>query len=109
MKRNNPLPRKGALVKIRAKHKNSYGEKPLVVIVEGVVLGVSERGLLLRDRHHNQARLFRAEDVIDFTPLVPGDEADAYFGIVDMQDHVRQVGRPAVDMIQNPDPKESSW
>lgn len=108
MKRN-ALPRKGTLVRVRARHRRGYGDKPVVLLVDGVVLGVSPRGLLLRDSHHKQARLFRAEDVIDFTPLVPGQNDGEFYGTEDMQDHIRQVGRPAVDMIRNPDPRESSY
>ena len=69
------------------------------------MLGVSPKGLLMRDFHHTQARLFRAQDVIDYTPLMPNDNDGPFYRAEDMQDHIRQVGRPAVDMIRNPDPR----
>jgi hypothetical protein len=102
------LPRDGTQVRLRVKRKNGYGNSPVAVLVDGTVTATSERGILIRGTE-GKDHVFRARDVLDYTPLVPGQADGPFFSGEDMHHHVRQTGKPPMDMIRNPDPTESSY
>lgn len=101
------MPRTGQIVRLHVMERTLMGRK--AHDLDCVVLLSNEQGIVVRDKDRT-THVYRTRQVLSFTTYIPGEgDASAFFTSEAMADHVRQVGRPAMDMINNPAPNASSY